>query len=396
MLVQRNINLLRWFNFCLDFRLYGPIAILYYTQVTGSFALGMSVFSVVMLAAALLELPTGIFSDKIGRKRTIICGALASTAAIAVYAIGGSHAMLLIGATLEGLSRAFFSGNNEALLHDTLTESGQENAYQEYLGKVSSMYQLALAISAVLGGIIASFSYPLVMWLSVIPQAVNIFLASLMIEPRTHSVTDTNIYSHLSDSFQNIIRNPRLRALSAASILSFASGETSFQFRPAFFALFWPVWAIGLARTLANFSASLSFYFAGRLIRRFGEYRLLIGGMSLSEGTNLLSLIFPTVLSPAIMGATSIFFGVNTVAVSGLMQREFTPTQRATMGSISSFGSSILFAIFSFGIGLLADRAGVTLALIICILITPISLWFYGLAFRSRSSVSDNAEVSVE
>jgi MFS family permease len=394
--VRRNINLLGWFNFCVDFRLYGPVAILYFTQVTGSFALGMSVFSAAMLSAALLELPTGIFSDRIGRKRTVICGALASTGSLVFYAIGGSHLILLIGAVLEGMARAFFSGNNDALLHDTLAQNGQEHLYQEVLGKISSSYQLALAISAVLGGIIASFSYPLLMWLSVIPQAINVGLASFMVEPRLHSDTETNIYHHLRDSFQNIVRNPRLRMLSLASILSFAVGETAFQFRPTFFALLWPVWAIGLARTVANLGAALSFYFAGRLIRRFGEFRLLLGGISLSEAVNLLSLLIPTVLSPAFMGATSLFFGVNTVSVNGLMQREFNARQRATMGSISSFGGSVTFAIFSYGLGLFADRFGAVNALIIAAVFSFIPVWFYGRAFRSPSAGDNKAEVPAE
>ena len=66
--VESNIALLRAFYFCSDFRLYGPVAILYFAQVTGSFAQGLSVFSVAMLAAALLEVPTGVFSDRIGRR----------------------------------------------------------------------------------------------------------------------------------------------------------------------------------------------------------------------------------------------------------------------------------------------------------------------------------------
>jgi hypothetical protein len=57
-----NIRLLAWFNFCLDFRLYAPVAILYFSDVAGSFTLGMSVFSAIMLSGALLEVPTGVFS----------------------------------------------------------------------------------------------------------------------------------------------------------------------------------------------------------------------------------------------------------------------------------------------------------------------------------------------
>lgn len=330
-----------------------------------------------MVSSALMELPTGIFSDRIGRRRTVLCGAVASALAVMFYAIGSGYAILFIGAVLEGIARAFFSGNNDALLYDTLSESGQVDAYQEVFGKVSSTYQIALAISAILGGVIASVSYPAVMWLSLIPQVLNIGVALRLVEPHVHRSVETNLYHHLRASFRNIMRNPKLRTLSFASILSFAIGETSFQFRPAFFDMLLPTWAIGIARTLSNTSAALSFYFAGRLIRRFGEFRLLIGGMILSQVTNLGSLLLFSALSPVLMGATSLFFGVNNVSVNGLMQREFTSEQRATMGSISSFGGSLLFAFVSFGIGLLADQVGVVNALIITTLFSFIPIWFY-------------------
>ncbi len=386
-MVKRNIRLLAWFNFFLDFRLYAPVAILYFTKVTNSFAFGMSIFSVVMVSSALMELPTGILSDRIGRKQTLLCGAVASAFAIVFYAVGGIYAMLFIGAILEGTSRAFFSGNNEALLYDTLAEDNQANAYQEIYGKVSSTSQVALAISAILGGIIASASYSGVMWLSLIPQVLNIGLAFSLVEPRIHRPIETNPYQHLQSSFRNIVRNPKLRTLSIASSLSFAIGETAFQFRPAFIEMLIPTWAIGVPRTLSNIGAAFSFYFAGGLIRRFGEFRLLIGGMFLSQLTHLGSLLVFSPLSPVLMSATSLFFGVNTVSVNGLMQSEFTSEQRATMGSISSFGGSLLFAVASFGIGALADRVGVVNALMITTLLGFIPIWLYRRALILRPSI---------
>ena len=59
---------------------------------------------------------------------------------------------------------------------------------------------------------------------------------------------------------------------------------------------------------------------------------------------------------------------VSTVARNGLLQREFTDEQRATMGSFNSFGGSMAFAIFSFLLGALADRIGVIPALITVVL----------------------------
>jgi MFS family permease len=378
--LHRNIRLLGWFNFLLDFRPYAPVAILYFTQVSGSFALGMSVFSVTMLASSLLEVPTGIISDMVGRKRTVILGTIASTLSVTCYALG-TYPGLIVGAIFEGMARAFFSGNNDALLHDTLSESGQTESYQEYLGKTSSMYQLALAISAVIGSILAAVSFPLVMWLSVIPQAANVFVSLGFSEPKIHSRIETNIYAHLRAAFSNIAQNARLRNLSMASILGFAFGEATFQFRAAFIATLWPVWAIGLTRLISNFLAASSFYFAGRLIKRFGEFRLLIGGITFSNAFTLVMTFIPSVLSPAVMSLTSIFFGVNTVASNGLMQREFTAEQRATMGSITSFGGSLAFAVFSLLLGGLADRIGAVGAFATGTALAFIPVFFYWRAF---------------
>ena len=116
MSTHKNIRLLSWINFCLDFRIYNAIAIIYFSQITGSYALGLGVFSLRTIASSFFELPTGFLSDMVGRKMTVVLGQAFSVAAIISYAIGGSFFVLAVGAILEGLAIAFFSGNNDALL----------------------------------------------------------------------------------------------------------------------------------------------------------------------------------------------------------------------------------------------------------------------------------------
>jgi MFS family permease len=386
--VSRNIILLGWFNFWADFRPYAPVAILYYAQVSGSYALGMSIFSAAMLAQSLFEVPTGIFSDRVGRKKTVVYGAVAGVFALTFYAIGGTYLALLTGAIFEGLGRAFYSGNNDALLYDTLAEMEDRQSFQHHLGRTSSMYQFALAIAAVLGSLIASISFEIVYWLSVIPMLLALVVSLRLVEPRTHTQTSSNVYAHLSTAFQHFQHNARLRTLSIAGVLNFAIGESAWLFRSAFVASLWPVWAIGISQLIGNVTAAISFYFAGRLIKRFGEFRLLVGGMSFSEIVKLFALLVPTVASPALMALNSAFFGVNTVARQSLIQQEFTDDQRATMGSLNSFAGSLVFALFSFLLGALADRIGVIPALIVAPLlgIVPIVMYWQVLRPRVKSS----------
>jgi MFS family permease len=386
--VARNIRLLAWFSFWGDFRPYAPIAILYFAQISGSYALGMSIFAATRLAQSVLEVPTGIYSDKIGRKKTLVFGAVAGVFSLIFYAIGGTYLALLTGAIFEGLGRAFFSGNNEALLHDTLAEMGQRERYAEYLGKTSSMYQVALAISALIGSLIAAFSFQVVLWLSVIPMVLALAVSLLLIEPQAFTRQSGNVYAHLATAFHNFRRNPRLRTLSLASILSYAISESTWLIRSAFIEKLWPVWAIGIAQLIANIGAAISFYFAGPIIKRFGELRLLVGGKVISEGMNLFALLVATVFSPALMAINSVFFGVSIVSMSSLVQREFSDEQRATMGSLNSLVGSIVLAGYSFLLGAMADRIGVIPALVISALLSFLPMLLYWKVLRRPAEVS--------
>jgi MFS family permease len=243
------------------------------------------------------------------------------------------------------------------------------------------MFQVGLGISAVIGSLIAAISYRAVMWVSVIPMTLALLVSLRFTEPRAHTTAAQNPYAHLRQAFKAIIHNPRLVKLSAASVLGWAIGESAWLFRSAFVVRLWPVWAIGIAQMIANAGAAAGFYFAGRIIKRFGEYRLLVSGMTLSEFVNLFSVLIPTAASPALMSLNSVFFGVNSVAINGLMQRKFTDEQRATMGSLNSFAGAIVMAIFSFLLGGLADQIGVVSALVCATLLffVPISLYRWAL-----------------
>lgn len=385
---HRNIKILTWFNFFTDFKLYAPIAIIYFAQVSGSYALGMSVFSVVMISSALFEIPTGVLSDRIGRKRTMILGAAAAVLYSIFYAIGQSFWILFIGALFEGLTRSFYSGNNDALLHDTLAETNDQHQYDEFLGKVSAMFQLALAISAILGSVLASWSLPLIMWLSVIPQLMCFMLSIYLQDLKKRDAQSGNIFEHLKEAYSNFISNEKLRLLSLSSILATGLGEAGYQFQSAFYNTVWPVWAIGIAKAISNLLAAYSFHFSGRIIKKFGYLKILIAGNLYSRFTNIFFVLFPSVVSPLVMSTNSFFYGSGSVAKDTLMQREFSDKHRATMGSLNSFAGSIFFGIVAFILGSAADLVSPGKAFITLQFFQFSILWIYWKLFNHDRAVA--------
>lgn len=366
MSVLRNIKLLGLFNFFSDFRLYGPVLVIYFADVSGSYAKATSVLAATMLASALLEIPTGVLSDRLGRRRTAIVGAIASAVAVSLYAVAPGYLVLIFGAVFEGVARSFYSGNNDALLYDSLAQEGREGEFHRHSGRVGSMFQLALATSAVAGGLVGLISLRLVVALSIVPQMLCFLIALRFVEPRVHGPIESNAFRHFRAAFTSMRKNPQLRRMVVASSLSQGVGETAFQMQPAFVSGLWPIWAVGFMRTGNNGLSFLSYWFSGRAIDRLGASKTLLFGQIWSNVMNIVAVAKPTVVSPGLIAAESLTHGSSIVSQSTLMHAEFTDRERATMGSIASFFGSIAFAVFAMIAGVVADKWGLRYTLIFC------------------------------
>lgn len=383
---ERNIKLLRLISFFNDFTLYSALAIIYFSKISGSYALGLSIFSFIMISAAIFELPTGYFSDKYGRVKTLIFGSIAFLIGGIFYAIGTNYWFLVIGAIIQGLGRSCYSGNNDALLYDNLARINKVENFAEENGKISSMSQFALAVAGVLGGIIAYFSFPLLMWLSTLSLFICVILSFYIVEVVDGPI-DQNIFVHIKQALKNFITNFKLRQISLTNIVSFGFGEAAWEFESVFIGSLWPVWAIGISKVLSHIGATFSFYFSGRIIKKFTAIKIIIFDNFISKIINLTALFIANIFSPILMSSTSLLYGINETATKKLLQKEFSNRERATMGSLNSLFGSILFAIFAVFLGLLADKFGPRNALLIkeiiaCSVFIPL--------YRFKKAISKN------
>jgi len=76
--IGRNVWLLSFYSVFYNFRLHTVLAVIFYAQVTNSYALALSIFSIAQIAQGIFELPSGIYSDRYGRSNCLRIGAVAS------------------------------------------------------------------------------------------------------------------------------------------------------------------------------------------------------------------------------------------------------------------------------------------------------------------------------
>ncbi len=377
----RNVRILYVHNFLVDLRFQDVFRPIYFAQITGSYTLAMAVFSVQWIVSALADIPTGVLSDKMGRKFTIVLASACSTIGIAIWAFSTHSAGLFLGSIFCGLSECLFNGNNNALLYESLKSSGQEGRFPHYQGRTSSMFQLALGLSAICASFLTGHGLRFLFILGIIPQALSIIAGLFFKEPRVHVPAPQKSLRHLKDACVKIYGNTHLLLLVIAQALGYAD-EAKFQFQTIFVNTLWPTWTLGIYRAMSNGLSFLGFWVSGRIIDRFKETYVLAVQQAYQLVSQTLGLALSNVMSPLLFMSGSVFFGPGIVARDHLLQKEFTDEQRATMGSVASLAGSIVYAAAAFCIGIIADHFGLIAGVGFGVAVSAISLPLYVWLFR--------------
>ena len=106
--------------------------IVYFTQVMNSYAYAMAIFAIFNISYALSKIPSGLVSDKIGRKPVLIFSNILMTVAFMFLAFSGQFEidwLLWIFAILWGIGEAFSAGTIDAMMFETAQSLGKAHKF---------------------------------------------------------------------------------------------------------------------------------------------------------------------------------------------------------------------------------------------------------------------------
>ena len=159
--IARKLRLFYVFRLLATSYLYVPIFMLF--QVSRgltffeSLVLG-GIFSAVVIA---VEVPTGVFADRIGRRRSMLLGALAMVASCLIAAAAHSFAAFAVAEALGALSIALCSGADSAYLFDFLSEHDRVHEYGRRESTASAWHLMGSAVAFAGGGLLAQIDLAL-------------------------------------------------------------------------------------------------------------------------------------------------------------------------------------------------------------------------------------------
>jgi len=155
--MARNVALYPWFRFCSSLMFWQAVWFLYF-QNQLSAAEAVLLYVVYDIATLALEVPSGFMSDRCGRRVTLLASAAAGLAGMLLLAIGDSFAAFAAAQGLMGASMAFASGTDSALLYESLAARGREGEIERQELRAWRFSFVALAVSAVTGGVMSLYA----------------------------------------------------------------------------------------------------------------------------------------------------------------------------------------------------------------------------------------------
>lgn len=151
--VKKQLGLLYMSNFVSNISIAGAAWVLLlvsdgYSLVQVGFA--ETVFHIVSLMA---EIPSGMFADVFGRRKSLIVSCIMAMLSAAVRGFLPGFPCVLISIGFSALSYNFASGSDSALAYDSLLEEGQENRYDKYISTQTAIYRISNGIATLFAGV---------------------------------------------------------------------------------------------------------------------------------------------------------------------------------------------------------------------------------------------------
>lgn len=366
--LKRNLPLLYAARLCEYLVFFVPVIVIFFQRQGLSMTQVMLLQTAFAVAVVLLEVPSGFFADRVGRKPSLVVGAGIVTAASVVYGLGQGFVHFLAAEMLWALGASLLSGTDTAVLYDTLLALGREKDYQRIEGHASFLGLLGAAGSSVVGGFVALAGLRLTFFLTAAALAVAVAASLGLREPprRKGGHERGDLYYLYKIGRFALYKNVEVRWLIFLAALIQGLGTVGFWlYQPYFERCGLPLPYFGLVFALFNVFAATSGKIAFVVERLLGKRLALISLPVLLAASLFAMAAFLTPLGFLFVLFAQFVRGFSHPVIADYINRHTWSDKRATVISIKNLLSRLVFILSATAVGAAVDAADVRLGLLL-------------------------------
>lgn len=315
-------------------------------------------------ASVIMEYPSGYVSDRLGYRKALLMACAFGVVGWSGYLLASTFWGVLAAELLLGVSYAFISGSDTALLFETLRAAGRIDLYTRCDGRMVGWAQAGEAAGAMFAGLMYAAS-PLLPFAAQVGVWVAAFALCLIVrEPEF--APQPPVVSHLAEALgvcRHALRSPVIRStIVLGMLLGLASFYMVWLVQPFMrqcgvpLAWFGPVWA-GANLVVAVCSA------ASHRARRW----LGLRGMTILFGVLIVGAYLGLGATTALGGflfyyLLTVMRGLQGPTMRALLQNASERANRASILSLHSLVFRLGFVLTGPVVGRIADTQGLTVA----------------------------------
>ncbi len=204
---------LQYYKFCLygflkNLRLFEPFLILFFLENNLSFLQIGILYSIREITRNVFEIPAGIISDSLGRKKTMIASFGLYIVSFVTFYFVQTYAFFILAMIVYSFADAFRTGTHKAMIFDYLKMNHWEDQKVYYYGYTRSWSQFGSAISALVAGFLVFFSgsYRMIFIYSALPYVLDLILIASYPKTLNGQVAGFN-QKKLSERFGDVTRD---------------------------------------------------------------------------------------------------------------------------------------------------------------------------------------------
>ena len=285
--MARDLRLFYLFRLLATSHLFVPIAITFFASRGLGFDRAMLLNTIWCGSVLLFDVPTGALADRIGRRRTMMLGALLMSAACLVFYFAHDFVTFAIASSLSALAMTLTSGADSAYLYDMLSDAGLEHEYPRREGTASAWHLIGSTLAFSAGGIAAKFSLGLPYLLTAGTSLCALLVAFRMREERAPATVSVSLsprrlwrtyVSHIKMAISEISLRRQLRwTIGYSAVVFVLVRVTDYMYPPYLGAAGFGVMATGFIFAGLYLVAAAVAHNMDSLRQSLSEWRLLVG-----------------------------------------------------------------------------------------------------------------------
>ncbi len=331
---KQDQNKITLINFLFGLQFIMPYLALYIENQLQSLSQVALVFSIQSASMIIFELPSGISSDMLGRKRSLILAGLLQIFSLLTLYFSSNIIGFFLFAIFQGIIIGFSHKASESYIYESLIERKDEKSFKKHFINFHGMWSVGATVSSLLSGFFVYYDLKNLILGSIIVSCMIPYLALHLNGLKKDRVKRFYV-KNISKILNRELFTKAITAFVLFNIFYIGIFDESLKLKSILFSeKIVDIQFIGLFTAIFYFLTALGLRASHHISQKYSDYQVFLIGLAGFVTSSTIAMFTSGVISVIIFSLNGFFFSLNRPVISHLLNKNISNEHRATTISV--------------------------------------------------------------